>query len=200
VPNAVLALVMASPGAIWGCIQIYNYYLGPKTNAPDTLNAIAFSEDPADDERILVKFDMARSMWPGTLEYKISAALRDAPPNSQMLFLMFPEYFSERAQKRHDLLSGIAGLILSLALTPFFMIGMAIWNDGVSTKGIFIVSALVLAFLSIPTTMFRYALRQKRLSRSAEKLAELKEENGLRLAFEWTAPKSQLENSRALLK
>jgi hypothetical protein len=186
-----LALIMGTPGAVWGCIQIYNYYFGPKQNAPNALNAIALPEQQAGDERVLVKFDMARAMWPGTLEYNISATLRDAPPTMQMPLLMFPEYVSERAQKRYDLWSGIAGLILSLSLTPFYMLGLAIWTTGISTRGIVIVSAAVITLLFILFAMFRYAFRQKRLSRSAARLAELKEENGLRLAFEWTAPKSR---------
>ena len=186
-----LALVMGTPGAVWGCIQIYNYYLGPKQNTPNALNAIALPEQQAGDERVLVNFDMARAMWPGTLEYNISAALRDAPPNIHMPLLMFPEYVSERAQMRYDLWSGIAGLILSLSLTPFYMLALAISTTGVSTRGIFIVSAFVIGFVIIPFAMFRYAFKQKRLSRSAARLAELKEENGLRLAFEWTAPKSR---------
>jgi len=115
-----------------------------------------------------------------------------------MPLLMFPEYVSERAEKRYDLWSGIAGLILSLSLTPFFMFGMTIWAEGFSKRGIFIVSAVVIAFLSIPLAMFRYAFRQRRLSRNAARLAELKEENGLRLAFEWTAPKSRFEKPGAL--
>ena len=111
-----LALIIGSPGAVWGCIQIYNYYFGLKPHAPNALNAIAPPEQPADNERVLVKFDMARSMWPGTLEYKISAIIRDLPLNSQMLVLMFPEYVSERVQKRYELWTGIAGLIVQFSL------------------------------------------------------------------------------------
>jgi hypothetical protein len=202
-PNAIFSLDIASAhhgesGSHLGLYSDLQLLPCPKTNAPNALNAIAMPEQQADDERVLVKFDMARAMWPGTLEYNISVALRDAPPNIQMPLLMFPEYVSERAQKRYDLWSGIAGLILSLSITPFFMFGMAIWTERFSIRSIFIVSAVVIALLSIPFAMLRYAFRQKRLSRRAARLAELKEENGLRLAFEWTAPKSRYEKPGVL--
>jgi hypothetical protein len=193
-----LGLIIGCPGAVWGCIQIYNYYFDPKLDAPNTLGATAPIEQQTDDERVLVKFDMARAMRPGTLEYKISTIMKDVPPSIQMALFMFPEYVSARAQKRYELWTGIAGLILSLSLTPFFMLGMAIWTEGFSIKGFIFASAIVIAFLSVPFAMFRWGFRAKRLSRSAARFAALKEENGLRLAFEWTAIKSRHENPRAL--
>jgi hypothetical protein len=194
--TSLLALIVAMPSAVWGCIQIYHYCFGPRPDVPNALNAIAPPDRPTDDERVLVKFDMARAMSPGTLEYKISTIVRDVPPDVQLPFLMFPEYVSEWAQKRYELWTGIAGIILSLSLTPFFALGMAIWKEGISTKGIILVSAAAIAFLSIPFVMFRWGFRAKRLSRSAARFAEFREENGLRLGFEWTAIKSLYQKPR----
>jgi hypothetical protein len=154
------------------------------------LNAISSSEPAADEERVLVKFDMARALWPGTLEYKISAALRDVPPTVQMPLLMYPEFVAERAKKRHSLWTGIAGLILSLSMTPFFALGMALHEVGITPKGILFSIAMAIAVFGPAFLMFRWGTKAKRISRCAERFAEIKKENGLRLAFEWTAPRS----------
>jgi hypothetical protein len=192
-----LALLVALPGSVWGCIQIYDYYCGPQPKIPNTLDAVLPPDQPTDEERALVKFDMARALWPGTLEFKISTILQDVPSNDQLPLLLAPEYVSKWAQKRYDLWTGLAGLILSLSITPSFVLGMSIWRDGISTRGIVILSAFVIVFLSIPFAMFRRAFRARRLSRRADRFAELCEESGLRLAFEWTAIKSRYEKPQA---
>jgi hypothetical protein len=186
-----VTLVMGIPGAAWGSIQIYNYFFGPKPLAPNALNAVVTPEQSVDEERVLVKFDMARALLPGTFEYKISTILRNLPSDDQLPLLIAPEYVSEWARKRYDLWVGIAGLILSLAITPLFLLAVSIWTDGISTKGSIVVGAIVVAFLSVPFAMLRRAVKAKRLSRRAERFAKFREDNGLRLAFEWTPIKSR---------
>ena len=185
-----LGLIIAFPGAAWASIQVFNYCFGPQPTAPGTLNAIASSGRKPEEERVLVQFDMARWMWPGTLENKISVILRGVPASLQMPLLMFPKFVVERAQKRYELWTGLAGLLLSLSITPFLALGLALFQVGITAKSILVTSAMVIAVVAPASVMLRWGFKAKRISRCAASFAELQKENGLRLGFEWTAMKS----------
>jgi hypothetical protein len=107
-----------------------------------------------------------------------------------MQFLTFPEYVGEKAHKRHDLWIGLGGLALNIAFVLLPALFTAVWQVGITARSASIASVVVLAVLAPTIAMLRWGFRAKRVSRSAERFADLQKENGLRLAFEWTAIKS----------
>lgn len=184
-----ITIILGIPSAVWATIQIWRHFSAPRPKGPDTLNAIS-SPDRPDDERVLRKFDMARAMWPGTLENRIAMILRDVPVRDQMPLLLFPEYVRDKAQSSYELWIALAVLYISFLVPPYILFPMVMSQDAFTAKQIFVISVLTLVLATPPIVMFRRGLNARRLSRRAARFIELqKEENDLRLAFEWTTLK-----------
>jgi hypothetical protein len=189
----VITIILAIPGAVWATIQIYRHSRAPDPKAPDTLNAIS-SSDRSDDERVLRKFDMARAMWPGTLENRISMILRGVPARDQMPLLLFPEYVREKSQNSRELWLALAVLYANILGPQYILFSIAIFHGAFTAKQMFVIVGSMLVLAAPPIMMIRRGLNARRLSRRAARFIELqKEENALRLAFEWTAIKPPSE-------
>jgi hypothetical protein len=187
--STIWTLIIGIPGCIWSVIQIFRYFKTPDAKVPEPFNATA--ELPSSgDERVLVKFDMARAMMPGSLENRISAILRDVPHDDQMPLLVFPEYVREKKQSSWELWSGLTALYISFLPWVYFSMYLFISTRDLTPRQLFFEIAIVIALPVPPTLTFRKALRAKRLARRAVRFIELQNENGLRLAFEWTASKT----------